>query len=92
MAFIARKDFPARNFNDFVAYVKTNREKVVHGHPHRPFSSTGGGPYPGGGGGSSRPGGGNPSPRAGRSNSANATATMAMGSANATINFSHTLP
>ena len=32
MAFIARKDFPAGNFNDFVAYVKTNREKVVHGH------------------------------------------------------------
>src|SRR5262249_45379522 len=27
MAFIARKDFSARNFNDFVAYVKTNREK-----------------------------------------------------------------
>jgi len=32
MAFHRRKDFPARNFNDFVAYVKTNREKVVHGH------------------------------------------------------------
>ena len=32
MAFVARKDFPADNFNDFVAYVKTNREKVVHGH------------------------------------------------------------
>src|SRR5215471_17620624 len=29
MAFVARKDFPADNFNDFVAYVKTNREKVV---------------------------------------------------------------
>src|SRR3989475_7074433 len=32
MAFVARKDFPADNFNDFVAHVKTNREKVVHGH------------------------------------------------------------
>src|SRR5262245_56895934 len=32
MAFVARKDFPVDNFNDFVAYVKTNREKVVHGH------------------------------------------------------------
>jgi len=32
MAFVARKDFPASNFSDFVSYVKTNREKVVHGH------------------------------------------------------------
>lgn len=32
MVFVARKDFPARDFNDFVAHVKTNREKVVHGH------------------------------------------------------------
>jgi len=32
MAFVARKDFPASNFSDFVAHVKTNREKVVHGH------------------------------------------------------------
>ena len=32
MAFVARKDFPADNFNDFVVHVKTNREKVVHGH------------------------------------------------------------
>jgi tripartite-type tricarboxylate transporter receptor subunit TctC len=32
MAFVARKDFPANNFNDFVAHVKTSREKVVHGH------------------------------------------------------------
>jgi tripartite-type tricarboxylate transporter receptor subunit TctC len=32
MAFVARKDFPASNFHDFVAHVKTNMEKVVHGH------------------------------------------------------------
>jgi len=32
MAFVARKDFPADNFKDFVAHVKTNREKVVHVH------------------------------------------------------------
>jgi len=32
MAFVARKDFPAGNFNDFVAHVKTNGEKVIHGH------------------------------------------------------------
>jgi putative tricarboxylic transport membrane protein len=32
MAFVARKDFPANNFNEFVVHVKTSREKVVHGH------------------------------------------------------------
>jgi tripartite-type tricarboxylate transporter receptor subunit TctC len=32
MAFVARKDFPASNFNDFVAHVKTNKERVIHGH------------------------------------------------------------
>src|SRR6516225_2645164 len=32
MAFVARKDFSADNFKDFVAHVKTNGEKVVHGH------------------------------------------------------------
>src|SRR5262245_16868426 len=32
MVFVARKEFPARDFNDFVAHMKTNREKVVHGH------------------------------------------------------------
>jgi putative tricarboxylic transport membrane protein len=32
MAFVARKDFPASNFNDLVAHVKTNREKVIYGH------------------------------------------------------------
>jgi tripartite-type tricarboxylate transporter receptor subunit TctC len=30
MAFVARKDFPASNFDDFIAHVKTN--KMVHGH------------------------------------------------------------
>jgi tripartite-type tricarboxylate transporter receptor subunit TctC len=30
MAIVARKDFPARNFDDFVAHVKTN--KAVHAH------------------------------------------------------------
>ena len=32
MAFVARKDFPADNFKDFVAYVKANKEKVTYGH------------------------------------------------------------
>jgi tripartite-type tricarboxylate transporter receptor subunit TctC len=32
MAFVARKDFPASDFKDFVTHVKTSREKVVHGH------------------------------------------------------------
>jgi tripartite-type tricarboxylate transporter receptor subunit TctC len=30
MAFVARKDFPASTFDDFIAHVKTN--KMVHGH------------------------------------------------------------
>jgi tripartite-type tricarboxylate transporter receptor subunit TctC len=30
MAIVARKDFPASNFDDFIAHVKTN--KMVHGH------------------------------------------------------------
>ncbi len=32
MAFVAKKDFPASNFHDFVAHVRTNMEKVVLGH------------------------------------------------------------
>jgi tripartite-type tricarboxylate transporter receptor subunit TctC len=32
MAFVARKDFPAGNFKDFVAYVKAGKEKVTAGH------------------------------------------------------------
>src|SRR5262249_47866223 len=32
MAFVARKDFPAANFKDFVAYVKASKEKVTFGH------------------------------------------------------------
>jgi len=32
MAFVARKDFPAANFKDFVAYVKAGKEKVTFGH------------------------------------------------------------
>jgi tripartite-type tricarboxylate transporter receptor subunit TctC len=32
MALVARKDFPASNFDDFVAHVKMNMKKVVHGH------------------------------------------------------------
>jgi len=31
MAFVARKDFPANNFEEFVTYVKANREKMTHG-------------------------------------------------------------
>ena len=31
MAFVARKDFPANNFSEFVAYVKANTEKMTHG-------------------------------------------------------------
>ncbi len=31
MAFVARKDFPANNFKEFVAYVKANTEKMTHG-------------------------------------------------------------
>src|SRR5262245_7966217 len=32
MAFVARKDFPAGNFNEFVANVKANGKRIVHGH------------------------------------------------------------
>lgn len=32
MAFVARKDFPAGNFNEFVAHLKTNGKRIVHGH------------------------------------------------------------
>lgn len=31
MAFVARKDFPANNFKEFVTYVKANTEKMTHG-------------------------------------------------------------
>ncbi|MGB7580193.1 MAG: tripartite tricarboxylate transporter substrate-binding protein [Pseudolabrys sp.] len=31
MAFVARKDFPANNFKEFLAYVKANTEKMTHG-------------------------------------------------------------
>jgi tripartite-type tricarboxylate transporter receptor subunit TctC len=31
MAFVGRKDLPADNFADFVAYVKANKEKLTHG-------------------------------------------------------------
>ena len=31
MAFVARKDFPANNFQEFVAYVKANNEKMTFG-------------------------------------------------------------
>lgn len=31
-AFVARKDFPANNFAEFIAYLKANKEKVNHGH------------------------------------------------------------
>ena len=32
MAFVAKKNFPADNFKDFVAQVKGGKEKVTHGH------------------------------------------------------------
>jgi tripartite-type tricarboxylate transporter receptor subunit TctC len=32
MAFVARKNFPADNFRDFLAHVKANKEKVTFGH------------------------------------------------------------
>src|SRR5216684_4171093 len=32
MAFVARKDYPADNFRDFVAHVKASREKAIFGH------------------------------------------------------------
>jgi putative tricarboxylic transport membrane protein len=31
MALVARKDFPARDFKEFVAHLKANKEKVTHG-------------------------------------------------------------
>jgi tripartite-type tricarboxylate transporter receptor subunit TctC len=31
MAFVAKKDFPAKTFQEFVAYVKANKEKVTYG-------------------------------------------------------------
>ncbi len=31
MAFVARKDFPANNFGEFVAYLKANKEKMTFG-------------------------------------------------------------
>lgn len=32
MAFVARKDFPAGNFQEFIAHVKAGKEKVTNGH------------------------------------------------------------
>jgi tripartite-type tricarboxylate transporter receptor subunit TctC len=32
MAFVARKDFPAGNFKEFIAYVKEHKDKVSFGH------------------------------------------------------------
>jgi tripartite-type tricarboxylate transporter receptor subunit TctC len=32
MAFVTKKDFPAANFKDFLAYVKANKDKLVYGH------------------------------------------------------------
>jgi tripartite-type tricarboxylate transporter receptor subunit TctC len=32
MAFVARKNFPADNFKDFLAHVKADKEKVTYGH------------------------------------------------------------
>jgi tripartite-type tricarboxylate transporter receptor subunit TctC len=32
MAFVAKKDFPAKDFKEFVAYLKANQSKIVHGH------------------------------------------------------------
>lgn len=32
MAFVAKKDFPAKDFKEFVAYLKANHSKIVHGH------------------------------------------------------------
>ncbi len=31
MAFVAKKDFPAKTFQEFVAYVKANKDKVTYG-------------------------------------------------------------
>lgn len=32
MVFVAKKDFPAGNFNEFVAHVRANGKRIVHGH------------------------------------------------------------
>jgi tripartite-type tricarboxylate transporter receptor subunit TctC len=32
MAIVAKKDFPAKDFKEFVAYLKANQAKIVHGH------------------------------------------------------------
>jgi len=32
MAFVAKKDFPAKDFGEFVAYVKAHKEDVTYGH------------------------------------------------------------
>ena len=32
MAIVAKKDFPAKDFKEFVAYLKANQTKIVHGH------------------------------------------------------------
>lgn len=32
MAFVARKDFPAKDFKEFVDYVKANQSKLTYGH------------------------------------------------------------
>ena len=32
MAIVAKKDFPAKDFKEFVAYIKANASKIVHGH------------------------------------------------------------
>jgi tripartite-type tricarboxylate transporter receptor subunit TctC len=32
MAFVAKKDFPARDFKEFIAYVKEHKDKVTYGH------------------------------------------------------------
>lgn len=32
MTFVARKDFPANNFKEYLAYIKANKEKINHGH------------------------------------------------------------
>ena len=31
MAFVARKDFPARDFKEFIAHLKANKEKMTYG-------------------------------------------------------------
>jgi tripartite-type tricarboxylate transporter receptor subunit TctC len=32
MAIVAKKDFPANDFKEFVAYLRANQSKIVHGH------------------------------------------------------------